>query len=415
MTEQASTESGPVRVFLDNKSPPTLFTLMAVAATAALSMNFFLPSLPAMASFFAVDYALMQMAVSGYLGVTAILQVIMGPLSDRFGRRPVLLASLFIFVLASVGCAMSTSAEVFMFFRMMQAAVASGIALSRASVRDTLAPDQATSMISYVTMGMALGPMLGPVAGGLLEQWFGWQATFLALIGFGGIALLLIWFDFGETNTKMTSSFSEQFRQYPALFQSRRFWGYALTAAFASGAFFAFLGGAPFVARSILGMSPASLGFYFGFISLGYFIGNFISGRFATRFGLNRMMLSGTFVASFGLILSCLLFAFGINHPFALFGPVVFVGVGNGLTMPSSNIGMLSVRPHLAGSASGLGGALMVAGGAALAAITGALMGHGWGVWPLLFMMLAASVSASLTALYVIRIERQTGPLDLVV
>ena len=414
MTEPADSGSAPVRLFLDNKSPPTLTTLVVVASIAALSMNFFLPSLLSMASFFAVDYAVMQIAVSGYLGVTAVLQIIMGPLSDRYGRRPVMLAALVIFALATLGCALSQSIETFMFFRMMQAAVASGIALARASVRDTLAPDQAASMISYVAMGMALGPMLGPVAGGVLEQWFGWQATFWALIGFGGVALLLTWLDFGETNTHMTASFSEQFRQYPALLRSRRFWGYALTAAFASGAFFAFLGGAPFVARSILGMSPASLGFYFGFISLGYLVGNFISGRFASRVGLNRMMVTGSVVASFGLVLSCVLFATGIYHPLALFGPVVFVGVGNGLTMPSANIGMLSVRPHLAGSASGLGGALMVAGGAALAAITGALMGHGWGVWPLLFMMLLASISAGVTALYVIGVERQTGALDVV-
>lgn len=414
MIDRIDTNGVPARRFLDNSTAPTLFTLMTVAATAALSMNFFLPSLPSMASFFDVDYALMQIAVSGYLGVTAVLQLIMGPLSDRYGRRPVMLASLLIFLVATVGCVSSQSMQSFMFFRMMQAAVASGIALSRASVRDTLPPDQATSMISYVTMGMALGPMLGPIGGGLLEQWFGWQSTFVALAGFGALALLLTWFDFGETNRHMSASISEQFRQYPALFRSRRFWGYALTAAFASGAFFAFLGGAPFVARSILGMTPATLGFYFGFISLGYFIGNFISGRFATRVGLNRLMITGTFVASSGLTLSCLLFAFGIYHPLALFGPVVFVGLGNGLTMPSSNIGMLSVRPHLAGSASGLGGAVMVAGGAALAAITGSLMGHGWGVWPLLFMMLAASVSAGLAAWYVIRVERQSGPLDLV-
>ena len=122
--------------------------------------------------------------------MTAVLQIILGPLSDRFGRRPVILASLLIFAIATVGCALSQSAEAFMFFRMMQAAVTSGIALSRASVRDTLAPDQAASMVSYVTMGMALGPMLGPVAGGLLEQWFGWQSTFWALIVFGVICLL---------------------------------------------------------------------------------------------------------------------------------------------------------------------------------------------------------------------------------
>ena len=121
MTSQSESDTGPVRLFLDNSTSPTLTTLVVVAATAALSMNFFLPSLPSMASFFAVDYALMQVAVSGYLGVTAVLQLIMGPLSDRYGRRPVLLASLGIFIVATVGCALSKSAEAFLFFRMMQA------------------------------------------------------------------------------------------------------------------------------------------------------------------------------------------------------------------------------------------------------------------------------------------------------
>jgi len=148
MTEQVDAVNGPARRFLDKQTPPTLFTLMTVAAVAALSMNFFLPSLPSMAKFFDVDYAVMQVAVSGYLGVTAILQIIMGPLSDRYGRRPVMLASMLMFVIATIGCALSHSAELFLFFRMMQAAVASGIALSRASVRDTLPPNRAASMVS---------------------------------------------------------------------------------------------------------------------------------------------------------------------------------------------------------------------------------------------------------------------------
>lgn len=409
--EQPST-AGPARVFLDRRSPPTLLTLVLVAAMSALCMNFFLPSLPAMAEYFVVDYAVMQLALSAYLGVTAILQIIMGPLSDRYGRRPVMLAALGIFLIATIGCALSTNAEVFLFCRMIQAVVATGLALARASVRDTLDANQAASMISYVTMGMAVGPMLGPVFGGLLEQWFGWQSSFWVLAVMGSVVLWLVWVDFGETNAQKTSSFAEQFRQYPALFASRRFWGYALTAAFASGSFFAFLGGAPYVARNLLGMSPATVGFYFGFISLGYFVGNFVSGRKAAKVGLNRMMLAGTFVSSFGLLVSCLLFIAGQVHPFSLFGPVMLVGVGNGLTMPSSNIGMLSVRPHLAGSASGLGGALMVGGGAALSATTGALMGHGWGVWPLLCMMLASSLVASVAAVYVIRVEKIMGPLE---
>ena len=401
------------RVFLDRRTPPTLLTLVLVAALSALSMNFFLPSLPAMASYFAVDYAVMQLAVSAYLGVTAILQILMGPLSDRFGRRPVMLAALIIFIAATTACALSTDANWFLFFRMVQAAVATGLALARASVRDTLEPAAAASMISYVTMGMAVGPMIGPAIGGLLEQLFGWQSAFWTLLAFGFAALVLVWFDMGETNHNKTASFADQFRQYPGLFASRRFWGYALTAGFASGSFFAFLGGAPFVARNILGIGPASLGFYFIFISLGYFIGTFISARLTVRVGMNNMMLLGSFIASSGLIISCLLFFGGTMHPMALFGPITLVGVGNGLTMPSANVGMLSVRPHLAGSASGLGGALMVGAGAILSATTGALMGHGWGVWPLLFMMLASSIGTSLAAWYVIAVERINGPLEI--
>ncbi len=400
------------RVFLDRSTPPTLLTLVLVAAISALSMNFFLPSLPAMAKFFAVDYAVMQLAVSAYLGVTAILQIIMGPLSDRFGRRPVMLTSLGIFIVSTIGCALSTEASWFLFFRMVQAAIATGLALARASVRDTLEPAAAASMISYVTMGMAVGPMIGPAIGGMLEQWFGWQSAFWALLGFGCIALWLVWFDLGETNRNKTASFADQFRQYPGLFASRRFWGYAITAGCASGSFFAFLGGAPYVARNILGIGPASLGFYFIFISLGYFIGTFISGRITERVGMNRMMLIGSGIASSGLLISCMFFLAGATHPMALFGPIMLVGVGNGFTMPSANIGILSVRPHLAGSASGLGGALMVGAGAALSALTGALMGHGWGVWPLLLMMLAASIGTSLAAWYVIAVERVNGPLE---
>ncbi|MEM7615351.1 MAG: MFS transporter, partial [Pseudomonadota bacterium] len=201
------------------------------------------------------------------------------------------------------------------------------------------------------------------------------------------------------------------FRAYPELVASRRFWGYALAAAFASGSFFAFLGGGPYVATEVLGMSPGELGFYFGLIALGYMFGNFLSGRFAERTGLNTMMLLGGGVASVGLVAGCGLFAVGLIHPLVLFGTIGFVGIGNGLTLPSANAGMVSVRPHLAGSASGLGGALMIGGGAALSALTGALLGPTTGAWPLLFMMLLSSILCVVTTLYVIRRARQVGDL----
>ena len=398
-------------VWLDRTTPPHVMTLVLLASVAAASMNIFLPSLPGMAAYFNADYGFMQLAISAYLGVTAVLQLIIGPLSDRFGRRPVLLGALSIFLLATLGCILSPNAGVFMIFRMIQGAVAAGMVLSRAIVRDMVEPSEAASMIGYITMGMSLVPMIGPVLGGYLEQAFGWQASFLLVLAFGGLVLWLIWADLGETNTQKSASFKAQFKAYPELIRSRRFWGYALSAGFASGAFFAFLGGAPFVAIEVLGLDPAQMGLYFIFISMGYMGGNFLSGRYSNVIGLNRMMLFGSMVAVGGMVLAVTLFAVGLQYPISFFGSIAFVGIGNGMVLPNANAGMVSVRPHLAGSASGLGGSVMIGGGAGLSAVTGAMLTVETGAWPLLFMMRGSALLAVLTSSYVIYVANKAGEL----
>jgi len=400
---------GPV--WLDRATPPHIMTLVLMTGVAALNMNIILPSLPSLAAHFGASYAVVQLAVSAYLGLTAGLQLIIGPLSDRYGRRPVMLGAFAIFLVATIGCIVAPTIEVFLACRLMQATVASAIALSRAIVRDTVGPDEAASRIGYVTMGMAVAPMIGPMIGGFLDQTLGWQAVIWATLGFGAVVTWLIWADLGETNTHKSASFGAQFRAYPELGRSRRFWGYSATAAFASGAFFAFLGGGPYVATEILGMSPAALGFYFGFIAFGYMLGNYLSGRFSAQVGMNRMMLTGSVVATAGMATGLTLFLAGIASPLSFFLPILFVGLGNGLTLPSANAGMVSVRPHLAGSASGLGGALMIGGGAVLSATAGALMGPGTGAWPLLAIMLASSALAIAATLDVIRTARLRGEL----
>ncbi len=398
-------------IWLNRTTPPHVMTLVMLASISALNMNIFLPSLPGMASYFDADYGTMQLAISAYLGVTALLQLIIGPLSDRFGRRPVLLGGISIFLLATIGCIFSPNVGVFLFFRMIQGAVAAGMVLSRAIVRDMVEPWEAASMIGYITMGMSLVPMIGPVLGGYLDQNFGWQSSFTLVLVFGALVLWLVWADLGETNKNKSPSFKAQFKAYPELIRSRRFWGYALSAAFASGAFFAFLGGAPFVAIELLHLDPAQMGLYFVFISLGYMGGNFLAGRFSNVIGLNRMMLFGSIVAVFGMLLAIVLWGVGLQHPLSFFGSIMFVGIGNGMTLPNANAGIVSVRPHLAGSASGLGGAVMIGGGAGLSAITGAMLTIETGAWPLLYMMLGSVVLAVITSGYVIYVARKAGEL----
>ncbi|CAN5672007.1 multidrug effflux MFS transporter [soil metagenome] len=396
---------------LSRHTPPHIVTLVALAGLGALNMNMILPSLPSLAAHYGADYSVVALAVSAYLGVTAMLQLVLGPLSDRFGRRPVVLVSLGIFLAATIGCLFAPTVGLFLFFRMVQAAVASGLVLSRAIVRDMVPANEAASMIGYVTMGMSLMPMVGPMLGGFLDEVFGWQAIFVVTFAFGIATLWLLWADLGETNRHPSASFAAQFRTYPELARSRRFWGYAATAALASGAFFAFLGGGPWVASEVLGMSPSRLGFYFGFIALGYLVGNFLSGRFAAEVGINRMMLIGGIVTTSGMAAALVLFGLGMQTPLAFFGSILFVGLGNGILLPSANAGVVSVRPHLAGSASGLGGALMIGGGALLASATGAMLGPETGAWPLLVTMFVSSALGVAATLYVMRVARQAGGL----
>ena len=403
----ADAVSAAGRRFLHRGSPPHILTLVLLAGLSALSMNVFLPSLPSMAVHFDTEPWLVALAVPVYLAMNAVLQLAIGPVSDRFGRRPVLLWAIAVFLLATLGTLWAPTIEIFLAFRMLQAVIVAGLVLSRAVVRDMVPAEQAASMIGYVTMGMAFVPMVGPVIGGALDEVFGWQANFWLLLGAGVAVFWLVWADLGETAAHRSASFAAQFRDYPELLTSPRFWGYCAAAAFASGAFFAYLGGAPFVATDTFGLGPALMGAYFGFPALGYAAGNFLSGRYSVRVGLNRMVLAGAALTFAGLAVQTALFAAGFAHPALFFGMFTFVGLGNGMVLPNATSGMLSVRPHLAGTASGLGGAMMIGGGAALSALAGQVLSPGSGPLPLLSLMLATSALSLVAVLAVIRRERR--------
>ena len=391
------------------RSPPTIATLVLLSGLSALSLNLFLPSLPNMALHFQADYKVMQLSIALYLLVNAVLQILIGPIADKAGRRPVLLWGLALFLIATLGCIYAPTVEVFLAFRMCQAVVVVGMVLSRAAVRDLYDQDQAASMIGYVTMGMAVVPMIGPAIGGLLEESFGWKANFWLPFALGAMTLALTYLDFGETSAKSGKTLVQQFREYPELLRSPRFWGYSLSSALSSGAFFAYLGGAPFIGTELFNLSAAQVGIYFGAPAVGYFIGNFLSGRYSVTFGVNRMVFWGCWLNAIGVALSAALFLTGLGTALSFFGLMTFVGVGNGMTIPNATSGALSVRPHLAATASGLSGAIMLGGGAGLSALAGALLTHETGAMPLLWLMLATSGLGICAIVSVIRRERNLG------
>ena len=393
--------------YLNKSSPPHIVTLVSLAGMSALAMNIFLPSLPGMTEYFGTTYPVMNLSISMYLAVTALLQIFIGPISDKVGRRPVVLTSFFIFFVATIGCLLSKSIELFLFYRMLQAVIVTGMVLSRAIVRDTVDSEKAASMIGYVTMGMAIVPMFAPAIGGLLNDLYGWKANFSMLLLICLIITIFAYFDLGETNKNTSRSISQQIREYPELFGSKRFWAYCFTTVFASGSFFAYIGGAPFVSTNSFNLSSSEFGIYFGLTTLGYVSGSFISGKYSEKFGIQFMLLYGSWITVIGLLAALVIFLAGYEHPIIFFGCMIWAGIGNGMVLPNANAGLLSVRPSLAGSASGIGGAIMLGFGALFAYLAGFISTEDSGAYPLIFLMVFTSIMGVLVVKYIIFLEQR--------
>lgn len=374
--------------FLNRSTPPHILTLILLASISALTMNIFLPSLPNIASELNSSTSILGLSVGIYLASSAVLQLIIGPFSDQFGRRPLILWSLIIFCISTLATVFVTNTAQFLILRIFQAISASCMVLARAIVRDTTESiEKAGSKIAYVTMGMALVPMVGPAIGGLLDYQYGWEASFWLLFILGLVILIISFFDVGETLSNHNQSFLQQISTYPSLLRSKRFWGYCLSSAFVSGAFFSYLGGAPFVGNEVFGLEPKDLGFWFGAPAIGYVLGNFLSGRFSTKIGLDKMIFLGVTTALFGVSVSLTISLLDHGSVLSFFGLMTLVGLGNGMSIPNATAAMMSINPKLAGTAAGLGSAIMIGGGAGLSAIANFILIPGSSEIPLIMLM----------------------------
>jgi MFS transporter, DHA1 family, multidrug resistance protein len=288
-----------------------------------------------------------------------------------------LISGITAFLVGTVICLMAPSIKIFLVGRLVQAFAVAGIVLSRAIVRDLVSREKSASAIGYVTMGMAVAPMIGPAIGGLLDELYGWQSSFILLGILGTIALGFVVTNIPETNANRGAPIKSQFANYKLLLGTSAFWLYALTGATSAGVFYGFLGAAPAIASGTLGLSPSSYGLWFAITAFGYLVGNFISGRFSERQGIRRMIIMGTLIALAGCAMPFLLFPTVGVSSLALFAPMLLVGIGNGMALPNATAAAVSVRPEAAGAASGLMGALQTAFGAILSSICGIVVAGG--------------------------------------
>ncbi|WP_237157077.1 multidrug effflux MFS transporter [Photobacterium rosenbergii] len=373
-------------------SPPSMFTLMMLTGLSAMSISIFLPSLPQMAEYFNVEYSVMQFAVSGYIAMNAVVQFFIGPLSDRFGRRTMMLWSCVVFLLATLGCLLTSNAYLFLFYRTIQAVIVSAGVIARAVVRDIADEHESASMIGYIMMGMSMVPMVAPTVGGFLGEWMGWQSSFVLMLVAGLAITALAFWDMGETAPQSHSSLAAQLKNYPSILKDSRFWAYCLITMFANGSFFIFLSGGPLVGSVVFGLSPSEFGLYFAITPLGYLVGNYLSGRFSKRFGMQKMIAAGIALSLVGLIAILVLGFAHMSTATVFFGLMALVGLGNGLILPNATVGMLMVKPEMVGSASGLGAAIMTGGGAVLSVGAGFAVYEGAGVMPITGLMTATFI-----------------------
>ncbi|GGB42061.1 Bcr/CflA family drug resistance efflux transporter [Roseibium aquae] len=375
--------------------------LIAISTISPVAMNIYMPSMSGMVETFDTTSGRVQLTMSLYFLSIGIAQLVLGPLSDRLGRRPVILGGMVMFVAGTILCLMAPTVEALIAARVLQAAGgATGLVLGRAIVRDLYGRDQAASMIGYVTMGMSVGPMVAPAIGGLLDEQFGWSGGFYLVLVLGVVVTFAAVFALPETHHNRTAGggVSGIVTSYKAIGAERLFWGYALVSMFTSAIYFAILGGTPFIAAGVLDMTPPEIGFYFFFIAIGYMAGNFLSGRFAARIGIYRMILIGSVFPALGVGALVLFLATGLLTPLTFFGPMVLIGLGNGLCLPSTISGAVSVRPDLAGAASGLSGSLQIGFGAvASAAVAWALSDTMYPdtVWPMAAVMVACVIATT--------------------
>jgi DHA1 family bicyclomycin/chloramphenicol resistance-like MFS transporter len=394
MEARAAQESGSAEA-----TPWRLLTLLtAMTAIGPVTLNILVPALPRLATVLEADIGTVQLTLSLFLLSLAGAQLVLGALSDRFGRRPVVLAGLVLATLASFAAIVAPSAGWLVAARVAQAlGAATGIVVGRAIIRDLYSRDRAAAMLGLVTTAMVLGPMLAPAIGGVLDTAFGWRAIFVFIAVLTLMVLLWAVWDLPETRPERPPGPSTLWRDCRALAGSAPFLGYVLAITLGTIPFFAFIGGGPHVVVSIMSRSSAEYGFWFMVTSAGYMSGNFIASRISQRIGAPRMVMAGLLLeAAGGCVMVAVTFFIPHGGPAVIFLPQILVSVGNGIMMPNAMAGAVSVRPDAAGTASGIVGFTQWAVGALAAQLVTLALVHATTPLPMaLIICLSVIVAAA--------------------
>ena len=378
---------------LNRLSKRMIILLAAVSALGPVGMQILLPALPVIKQKFYVTNDVAQLTLSLSMLAIAIGTLVYGPLSDKFGRKRVMLIGIVITIFGSIVCFVADSIMLLISGRFIQAfGGAVGLVLARAIVRDVYGPEEAARVIATLVMVMVVLPMMSPALGGELMQRFGFESVFIVIAFASAIAFVFLFLWLPETLAKPVpfEGVKSMLMTFSKLFASKVFCGYAFCVTFVSVVFFSFISAAPEIMVSVLKRPPTEYGYYFIMIPAGFMTGNYVARHYGRTISIDNMIAIGASIGVFGIVLALLLQTLGMSSPVALFLPIALAVFGNGITLPNAQAAAINEFPEYAGTASGLTGFLQMA-VSSVAAQAVALIFNGT-VYPLLGLMLVASI-----------------------
>ncbi|BBK44742.1 Bcr/CflA family drug resistance efflux transporter [Allostella vacuolata] len=387
-------------------SPSALVLLVALATLTSISIAIYLPAMPTLAADLGASMEMVQLTVSVFLVGVGLGQLVYGPASDRFGRRPALLFGLVVYGLGSVACALAPTIGVLLAGRALQAAGAcAGMALVRAIVRDTYPRERMAGALSTVTGAVAISPTLAPIIGSQIYLAFGWRADFYFLAGFAVLLLVLAIVMLPETNQHRDPTALAPRRlaaNYGMLLGNRVFLGHMLAGGLALSGAFAYTVASPFILIGRLGVRPDIFAFLMFSTTLGYVIGTWLAPRLSRRIGLERALRLGAAICAAAALVMVAVALSQVITVVTVVGGMTLYMIGMGMALPLSMAGGIGPFPRMAGAASALIGAGQMVSGSVASA--GSAMAAGWGVAGLAMVVVCTGGGALAAAFLLVRV-----------
>lgn len=357
-----SSQSGAVRPLAQYAHAPILLLVAGFLMLQPLSTDLYLASLPSLGSVFGAPAATVQLTLSMFVIAFGGAQLVIGPLSDRYGRRPVVITGLLLYVLASLLCALAPTIELLIAARFVQAlGCCSAIIIARAIVRDAYAPEDSGRVVARASTWLSLAPLTGPILGSYLQVTFGWRAAFVALSILSALLLAAVLLRLPETNehkNPRATEWSGLVANWRLVLGSREFWAHALPGALSYGSIFAFISGSSPVLIKVLQVPVEWFGYCFAFGVSGYMSGTIVCRRLLSRFGPTiTLRIGSTLSLSAGLLFFAAV-GFGLSHWMLVTAAMFLTMLAHGVNFPVSQAGSVNPFPKQAGTAAGLMGAL---------------------------------------------------------